>query len=186
MTNSEHYLGFGQRMANNQKRKLRSAASAVSIHGLRNSPEYQVWRGMKRRCLDPTNAGYKHYGAKGVRICARWLESVVWFLVDMGPRPSSLHSLDRWPDSQGNYEPGNCRWATDEEQNRNRGAYNLVLELHGESMTAVEWHEKTGMSLDSIYKRKQMGWSDERTLTEPVHLGARPGRSKYRKHLEVK
>ena len=76
---------------------------------------YGLWYGMIRRCRDPNFKGYKYYGGKGVTVCERWRDFGA-FLADMGERPSAAYSLDRI-DSSGNYEPGNCRWATWAEQN---------------------------------------------------------------------
>lgn len=87
-------------------------------HGLTNSSEYKVWLGMKHRCKNPTATGYAYYGARGIRVCERWLRFEN-FLADMGTRPSPNHSIDR-VNGNGNYEPGNCRWATHSEQMLNR------------------------------------------------------------------
>lgn len=84
------------------------------------SPEYSAWKGMRRRCYNPASARYADWGGRGIRVCDRWLHSFANFLADMGPRPSGDHSLDRWPDNDGDYEPGNCRWATRSQQQCNK------------------------------------------------------------------
>jgi hypothetical protein len=87
------------------------------------TPEYMAWASMKTRCYNANSAKYRLYGGRGIQVCERWRESFEAFLADMGRRPSAEHSLDRYPDGDGNYEPGNVRWATDSEQNSNRRTY---------------------------------------------------------------
>lgn len=84
------------------------------------SPEYRTWAKMKERCLNKKNKDYKHYGGRGIRICVRWLRSFSVFLRDVGKRPGPGYSIDRFPNNDGNYEPGNVRWATHSQQMRNR------------------------------------------------------------------
>lgn len=88
-------------------------------HGMFGTPTYTSWCSMKERCYRPTHPSYKYYGARGIKVCERWLNSFENFLEDMGARPSLDHTLDR-KDVNGNYEPGNCKWSTLVEQNGNR------------------------------------------------------------------
>lgn len=80
--------------------------------------EYWVWVAMRQRCNNPNMPTYKHYGGRGIKVCKRW-DSYDNFIEDMGYRPSDKHSLDRI-DVNGDYEPSNCRWATQLEQVMNR------------------------------------------------------------------
>ncbi len=91
-------------------------------HGLARkgqiAPEHRIWRGIIERCTNPNSTSYEYYGARGIRICERWM-TFENFYADMGPRPSPELSIDR-KDVNGHYEPGNCRWATPLEQRHNR------------------------------------------------------------------
>jgi hypothetical protein len=94
-----------------RKNRLRHASSFTS--------EYRSYYGMKGRCGNPNHYEYKRYGGRGIKVCDRWLESYENFINDIGPKPSPKHSLDRI-DVDGNYEPGNVRWATPKEQRINQ------------------------------------------------------------------
>lgn len=81
--------------------------------------EYRSWASMWRRCEDPKAIGWKRYGGRGIRVCEEWRDYRV-FLAALGRKPTPSHSIDRWPDNDGDYKPGNVRWATASEQARNR------------------------------------------------------------------
>jgi hypothetical protein len=120
---------------------------------------------MRARTRYARGRSFADYGARGIRVCARW-ESFSNFLADMGSRPSSRHSLERI-DNDGHYEPGNCKWATLAEQARNR-RNNRRLTYAGETLTLVDWSERTNITKATIWERLRRGWSVERALTTPV------------------
>lgn len=95
-----------------------------------NEPAYSSWKSMRQRCTNPNAAGYRYYGGRGIKVCARWLNSFENFLADMGARPAGK-SLDRFPNQNGDYEPGNCRWATKAQQsaNQRRRTSSLVMRM---------------------------------------------------------
>lgn len=99
-----------------------SRAAVKHGHASRDgrSSEYKSWRAMLSRCENPKAAGYDRYGKRGISVCARWHDFSA-FLADMGLKPSPKHSIDRFPNNDGNYEPGNCRWATRKDQEENKG-----------------------------------------------------------------
>ncbi|MDN8081144.1 hypothetical protein QZN30_17415 [Burkholderia multivorans] len=132
-------------------------------HARTNTPTYRSWTAMKSRC-DPDH-GKPEYAGSGISVCLRWLESFENFLADMGERPKGT-TLDRFPNGSGNYEPGNCRWATPSEQANNRGNQHL-LSAHGKTMTIMEWANKTGIPFQTIRHRLLRGWSAERSVSAP-------------------
>lgn len=132
-----------------------------------NLSEYRVWTSMKTRCTNPKFKDWHLYGGRGIRVCERWSNSFVAFFADVGPRPSPRHSLDRWPDSDGHYEPTNVRWATPSEQCRHFSR-NRNISFRGETLPMVAWSERTGLKREVIADRLNRGWSVRRTLTTPT------------------
>jgi hypothetical protein len=127
-----------------------------------DAPEYQVWRGMKKRCHCQTDRGRKNYAARGIIVCERWRSSFKDFVSDMGPRPTPEHSIERI-NNDGNYEPGNCRWATAEEQARNRrSTKNLTYEGVTQCITA--WAIERGISENTLRARLDELWPIEQAL----------------------
>lgn len=131
--------------------------------------EYTTYVSMKGRCNNPKVYCYKHYGGKGIKVCERWLESFENFYEDMGPRPEGT-TLDR-KDSNGDYEPSNCRWATWEEQQSNRSS-NVHLEYGGVIDTLAGWAKRTGLNPATI------GYRVRNNFTIPEALGFDPKPSK--------
>lgn len=123
-----------------------------------------AWGQMIARCYDPENPKYKNYGARGIRVCDRWI-CYRLFLEDMGPRPDGK-TLNRI-DNDGNYDPGNCEWATYREQAQNRSD-NCNITFNGETLCLTEWERRTGIYRKTIEKRLLLGWSIEDCLTKPV------------------
>lgn len=141
------------------------------------SPEYATWGEMKKRCFCKTSKNYPHYGGRGITVCERWEKSYEDFLSDMGRKPSPQHSIDRI-DNNGNYEPGNCRWATKTEQASNTRRNKTITAL-GKTMTAAQWARETGVSEFRIYGRLRDGWNPEDALFLPpvVPCGLRQKRT---------
>jgi hypothetical protein len=150
-------------------------------HGMSRSDEYQIWASMKDRCFGPSSGAYKYYGARGITVCADWCgqDGFQRFLSDVGRRPSKQHSLDRI-DVNGNYEPGNVRWATTKEQSRNK-RYNRFIEVEGISKTAKEWSHVSGIDSGTISSRIQRGWAPSDAIFLPL-MSRMPRGSLSRSH----
>lgn len=133
-------------------RGCRDCCTANLKHGLSRSPEYTCWHQMLQRCNSPKSKAYKYYGARGISVCKRWRDSFEAFYSDMGPRTSDKHSIDRI-NNDGNYEPGNCRWATAAEQARNQRREIKMLTCNGETLAVAEWADRLGVSRQRIHQR---------------------------------
>jgi hypothetical protein len=131
-------------------------------HGLHETSTYKSWAAMLARCENPKNKSYFRYGGRGIRVCERW-QQFVNFLADMGLRPSPQHSIDRYPDNDGDYTSDNCRWATVSEQARNRRS-NHLIEFRGEIMPLMRACELSGVKWTTAYERLKRGWSVTRAL----------------------
>jgi hypothetical protein len=107
----------------------------------------KLWGQMHRRCTNTKDTRWSSYGGRGIRVCERW-QNFENFVADMGPRPPGA-SLDRHPNNDGNYEPGNVRWATATEQSNNRRS-NRKITHNGESLSLREWERRTGIPWASV------------------------------------
>lgn len=134
-------------------------------HGMRGSRTYASWVSMRQRCGNPGSPSYADYGGRGIKVCDRW-QSFERFYADMGERPEGC-SLDRI-DVDGDYEPGNCRWADATTQVRNTRATRRITH-DGATRPLAEWAERTGLPYGVLYDRLRHGWSVAATLTTPLH-----------------
>lgn len=128
--------------------------------------EYRAFIRMQHRCLNPDYPDYPSWGGRGITICPQWqgTEGFEQFLRDVGPAPTPKHTIDRFPDNNRGYEPGNVRWALMKAQARNRRS-NVSLTLNGVSKTMAEWAEMLGCDRRLLWKRLKLGWSHEKALT---------------------
>lgn len=137
-------------------------------HGMHKDRVYKNWINMRMRCQDPGHHRYYLYGARGVKVCERWDKSFEAFYEDMGPRPSPDHTIDQI-NSNGDYEPGNCRWATKDEQRNNRRNTKYVI-YRGERMSLFDAVQKAGglIRTNVAWHRLRIGWSVEETVETPL------------------
>lgn len=125
-------------------------------------PLYWIWRGIRQRIFDQNCKIFKYYGGKGVFICERWMKFKN-FCKDMGPRPSTDHSIERL-DSNGPYAPDNCKWATRIEQMNNMSR-NHWITFGNERKTIAQWARHFGLRRKLIEARLRKGWSLERVFS---------------------
>lgn len=140
---------------------------ARKTHGLTATPEYKAWQGLKDRCYNKDAPQYRNYGARGIRVCDRWLESFENFFADMGFRPGPEYSIDR-EDNDGNYEPGNCRWTTSDIQANNRRV-NKYYDFRGEQLTIPQIAKKLRIPPATLAARLRYGMSPEEAFTRQFH-----------------
>ena len=131
-----------------------------TTHGMTKTVEYGVWRRMIKRCTSKGDIGYRLYGARGIKVCKRWMKFENFF-EDMGKRPVGM-SIDRIDNNKG-YSLNNCRWATKQEQNRNT---RRSIKYKGEN--AVDASARLGGCKGAVISRIKYGWSLERAFTEPL------------------
>jgi hypothetical protein len=148
--------------------RFQQIKKSSKTHGLSKTNEYKIWSGMKARCCDIRNTAYRTYGARGIRVCERWMSSFSDFIKDVGDRPSKNHSLDRI-DNNGDYCPENCRWATKSQQSSNKRGLRIINH-NGESRTMSEWSRIQGINVSTVCGRISRGWNEVRAITEKRFL----------------
>ncbi len=138
---------------------------------------YAKWRMMLRRCTNPDDQAYHNYGARGIQVCARWqdFETYQRDILALGPQPSPSHSIDRI-NNDGNYEPGNVRWASRSVQGSNkRCAVNVTWS--GKTQNVDKWASELGFPAKLLYRRLASGWPVEKAFTETPKRATKPRRN---------
>ena len=135
------------------------------IHGLSDTKIYIVWKGMISRCTDVKLESYHNYGGRGIKVCSRWMNSIEAFYEDMGEPPDGM-SLERI-DTNGDYTPENCTWATPIEQANNK-RNTIFIEAFGKKQNIKDWSQETGITRSAIYSRIRLGWNNEDAVSFPI------------------
>jgi hypothetical protein len=135
-----------------------------TTHGLSGAhrSEYRSWKDMRSRCNNPGDSDYQDYGGRGITVCEEW-SSFGRFFADMGEKPARM-TIDR-QDVNGNYEPGNCRWATAKEQANNKRS-NVYISIGGVEKTLQEWSDAYGVRRETARWRMKQGWPIESVFTK--------------------
>lgn len=165
---SNHNLKYGGSISCGcLKRELMARRNSErSVHGKTGSPEYTAWVEMRRRCRSINRQGSHRYSGRGIKVCSRWLgqRGFINFLEDMGLKPSEYHTLDRI-NNDGDYEPTNCRWATQEVQQRNRSD-TKNLTFNGRTQCIQAWAKEIGITHFALTLRISK-WGVEKALSTP-------------------
>lgn len=136
-----------------------------STHGMTGMRIHDEWRAMKRRCYIPSQRDYAHYGGRGIGVCEEWKDDFqAFYNWAMANGYADNLTLDR-KDANGNYEPSNCRWVTQKEQQNNRRNNNRIT-YNGETLTAMQFSEKYGMNYSTLITRLSRGWSIEKIMNK--------------------
>lgn len=155
----------------------------TTIHGLSKTPEYASWLCMMSRCYKPKNASYASYGGRGITVCERWRNKktgFLSFLEDMGHKPTTAHTLDRFPDVNDNYYKENCRWG-DVEQQANNKRTNKIMEYNGVKMTLSQLCRLLDININTLRHHLRAGHSVEYALECKAKYPQRGKDSRYEK-----
>ena len=137
---------------------------AKTIHGMSHSRLYHIWNAMRQRCENPNAISYKYYGEKGIFVCEEWKKFSNFCAWALSNGYNDNLTIDRI-NSNGNYEPSNCKWATNKEQ-QNHTSYNHLLTHCGETHNITQWAEIIGIPRTALYNRMRRGRDTERALTQ--------------------
>lgn len=142
-------------------------AARNETHGLSRTykREYRSWKDMRARCRNPNDSDFSDYGGRGIAVCSRW-DDFAAFFSDMGERPEGM-TIDR-VDVNGDYEPGNCRWATAKTQANNKRS-NHIIEFDGESRTLQQWCADFGLEPSKVRWRLKQGWPLDQVFSREDH-----------------
>lgn len=166
---------LGQALRNGTAKSCGCYASEVRIkHGEADNysgkvtAEYRCLHAMIQRCTNPGVSSYPRYGGKGIKVCDEWstLDKFPAFLAYVGRRPTSGHSIDRWPNRDGDYAPGNVRWATKSEQAENRHS-SVFISYKGETRCIAEFARRFDLKSSTLSDRLEKGWPVELALITP-------------------
>lgn len=142
--------------------KTEDQRKRATTHGMSKTITYRAWAAMVKRCENPNVAFWHRYGGRGIKVCDRWRSSFESFFEDMGERPSKKHSIDRI-NNDGNYEPSNCRWATQSQQNSNRHGCKPVS-INGVVKPLADWCRELCRDYSKTYARIKRGIAPEVAL----------------------
>ena len=134
-------------------------------HNMSGTPLFRMWAAMRNRCQNENVKAYRHYGARGIKVCERWQDFAA-FYADMGDRPSPDHSIERI-DNDGPYSPENCRWATKKDQASNK-RNNRYITANGQARTMADWARELGCTPGAILGRIRAGMSEQEAVTTPI------------------
>ena len=132
-------------------------------HGLSNTHLFRIWCDMRKRCANPNAMHFHRYGGRGIKVCNEWQNFELFYKWAMANGYQENLTIDRI-DNDGNYEPSNCRWATQKEQQNNRST-NKLITFEGETLNLTQWSKKTGISYRKLVDRLgKLNWSVERAF----------------------
>lgn len=147
---------------------------AVTTHGMSNTKIFNIWKGIKQRCLDHNCKNFLRYGARGITICDEWKDFIPFYIWAMNNGYLENLSIDR-VNNNGNYEPSNCKFSTMKEQ-ANNTRRNVWYEYNGVTKTIAQWSDVCGITRVCLYQRFKAGWSIEKALFTPIEIHKRTGK----------